>query len=162
MTNREFFIRRWRAEYSTFVKVFRAVPADRMDYRPDPVTRSAAELIWLQVQEKQCWFELLETAKIDWKETPPSLGLDDMIRTYEKAHAELAPALERVDERTWNEKLTQFVMDGRVLFEIPLGEMFWLGLFDAIHHRGQLSVYIRPMGGRVPSIYGPSADDPGK
>jgi uncharacterized damage-inducible protein DinB len=34
-------------------------------------------------------------------------------------------------------------------------------LFDAIHHRGQLSVYIRPMGGRVPSIYGPSADDPG-
>ena len=67
----------------------------------------------------------------------------------------LAPAL------TWNEKTTQFVTDGRVLFEVPLGEMFWLGLFDAIHHRGQLSVYIRPMGGRVPSIYGPSADDPG-
>lgn len=88
-----------------------------MDYRPDPVTRSAAELIWLQVQEKQCWFELLETGKIDWKEAPPSLNLDDMIRTYEKAHAALAP---------------------------------------------QLSVYIRPMGGRVPSIYGPSADDPGK
>jgi uncharacterized damage-inducible protein DinB len=52
-------------------------------------------------------------------------------------------------------------MDGRVLFEVPLDEMFRLGLFDAIHHRGQLSVYIRPMGGRVPSIYGPSADDPG-
>jgi uncharacterized damage-inducible protein DinB len=161
MTNREFFIKRWRQEYPTFVKVFRAVPADSLDYRPDPVTRSAAELIWLQVQEKQCWFELLETGKIDWKETPPSLNLHDMIRTYEKAHAELAPALERVDERTWNEKLTQFVMDGRVFFELPLGEMFWLGLFDAIHHRGQLSVYIRPMGGRVPSIYGPSADDPG-
>jgi len=61
----------------------------------------------------------------------------------------------------WTQKLTQFVMDGRVLFEVPLGEMFWLGLFDAIHHRGQLSVYLRPMGGRVPSIYGPSADDPG-
>jgi len=161
MTNREFFIKRWRQEYPTFVKVFRAVPADRLDYRPDPVTRSAAELLWLQVQEKQCWFALLETGKIDWKETPPSLSLHDMIRTYEKAHAELAPALERVDERMSNEKLTQFVMDGQVFFELPLGEMFWLGLFDAIHHRGQLSVYIRPMGGRVPSIYGPSADDPG-
>ncbi|HZL66321.1 MAG TPA: DinB family protein, partial [Candidatus Limnocylindrales bacterium] len=34
-----------------------------------------------------------------------------------------------------------------------------LGLFDAIHHRGQLTVYIRPMGGKVPAIYGPSADD---
>jgi uncharacterized damage-inducible protein DinB len=161
MTNREFFISRWRQEYPTFVKVLRAVPPDKLNYRPDPVTRSAAELIWLQVQEKQCWPELLKTGKIDWKPTEPTLGLDEMIHAYETAHSELAPALERVDDHTWNEKITQFVMDGRVYFEVPLGEMFWLGLFDAIHHRGQLSVYLRPMGGRVPSIYGPSADDPG-
>ena len=161
MTNREFFLRRWRQEYPTFVKVLRAVPADKLAYRPDAVTRSAAELIWLQVQEKQCWSELLETGKIDWKPTAPIASLEEMIRAYEQAHSELAPALERVDEQTWTEKLTQFVMDGRVYFEVPLGEMFWLGLFDAIHHRGQLSVYLRPMGGRVPSIYGPSADDPG-
>ena len=161
MTNREFFLTRWRQEYPTFVKVLRAVPADKLAYRPDAVTRSAGELIWLQVQEKQCWSELLETGKIDWKPTEPIWSLDEMICAYEKAHSELAPALERVDEQTWNEKLTQFVMDGRVYFEVPLGEMFWLGLFDAIHHRGQLSVYLRPMGGRVPSIYGPSADDPG-
>ena len=161
MTNREFFIRCWRQEYPTFVKVLRAVPPDKMDYRPDPVTRSAAELVWLQVEEKQCWPELLETGRIDWKPTAPARSLEEMIRAYEKAHSELASALERVDDVTWNEKRTQFVMDGRVLFEVPLGEMFWLGLFDAIHHRGQLSVYLRPMGGRVPSIYGPSADDPG-
>jgi uncharacterized damage-inducible protein DinB len=161
MTNREFFIRCWRQEYPTFVKVLRAVPADKMDYRPDPVTRSAAELVWLQVEEKQCWFELLETGKIDWKPTPPALSLDEMIRAYEKAHSELAPILEQVDDRTWDDKVTQFVVDGRVYVELPLGQMFWIGLFDAIHHRGQLSVYLRPMGGRVPSIYGPSADDPG-
>ena len=107
------------------------------------------------------WKEIAAHLKIDWKPTEPVLSLDEMVRAYEKAHSELAPALERVDDRTWNEKITQFVMDGRVFFEVPLGQMFWLGLFDAIHHRGQLSVYIRPMGGRVPSIYGPSADDPG-
>jgi uncharacterized damage-inducible protein DinB len=84
-----------------------------------------------------------------------------MIRAYEKAHSELAPILEQVDDRTWDDKVTQFVVDGRVYVELPLGQMFWIGLFDAIHHRGQLSVYLRPMGGRVPSIYGPSADDPG-
>jgi len=39
--------------------------------------------------------------------------------------------------------------------------MLWGFLFDAIHHRGQLSSYLRPMGAKVPSIYGPSADDPG-
>jgi uncharacterized damage-inducible protein DinB len=36
----------------------------------------------------------------------------------------------------------------------------WLMLMDSIHHRGQLSVYIRPAGGKVPSIYGPSGDEP--
>ena len=43
-----------------------------------------------------------------------------------------------------------------------MGEFFWFSLLDAIHHRGQLSVYIRPMGGKVPSIYGPSGDDMGQ
>ena len=52
-------------------------------------------------------------------------------------------------------------MDGHVAWKAPLGEMMWGLLFDAIHHRGQLSTYIRPMGGKVPSIYGPSGDDPG-
>src|SRR5689334_7291005 len=39
-----------------------------------------------------------------------------------------------------------------------VGGLLWIALFDAVHHRGQLSAYIRPMGGKVPSIYGPSAD----
>jgi len=38
----------------------------------------------------------------------------------------------------------------------------WIALFDAVHHRGQLSTYIRPMGGKVPSIYGPSGDAPSR
>jgi len=42
--------------------------------------------------------------------------------------------------------------------EQPVGQFLWLILFDGIHHRGQLSAYMRPMGGTVPSIYGPSAD----
>jgi hypothetical protein len=36
----------------------------------------------------------------------------------------------------------------------------WGFLFDIIHHRGQLSTYLRPMGSTVPQIYGPSADEP--
>jgi uncharacterized damage-inducible protein DinB len=42
--------------------------------------------------------------------------------------------------------------------EQPIGGFLWFILFDAIHHRGQLSAYIRPMGGKVPAIYGPSGD----
>jgi len=87
------------------------------------------------------------------------MNLAEMVAAYEKAHRELAPRLKNVDETSWHQELTQLVVDGKVFFETSMGHMFWLGLFDAIHHRGQLTVYIRPMGGKVPAIYGPSADD---
>jgi uncharacterized damage-inducible protein DinB len=44
--------------------------------------------------------------------------------------------------------------------ERPAGLMAWSFLFDIVHHRGQLSTYLRPMGSKVPQIYGPSADEP--
>jgi uncharacterized damage-inducible protein DinB len=159
MTNREFFVRCWEDEYPVFLKTLRAVPADRLDYRPHPHSRSAADLVWLQVTEKRCWFELLETGRINWKLPPITMNLEEMVAAYERAHQELAPLLRKVDDTIWRQKPTQFIVDGRVFFETSMGHMFWLGLFDAIHHRGQLSVYIRPMGGKVPAIYGPSADD---
>ena len=44
--------------------------------------------------------------------------------------------------------------------DCPVSEVLWLMLMDSVHHRGQLSVYLRMVGGKVPSIYGPSADEP--
>jgi uncharacterized damage-inducible protein DinB len=70
--------------------------------------------------------------------------------------------LKGIDEKTWDQQMTTlYSPEGKVWQSAPLGGMIWSTLFDLIHHRGQLSTYIRPMGGKVPSIYGPSADDPG-
>jgi uncharacterized damage-inducible protein DinB len=159
-SNREFFLKCWHDEYPTILKVLKAVPPDRLDYRPDPKSRSAAELVWLQVLEKRCWFEMLETGRINWVLSAPPASLGETIAAYEQAHAVVAHLL-AIDDAAWETRSTQFLIDGRVYIETTLGHMFWIGPFDAIHHRGQLSVYLRPMGGRVPSIYGPSADDPG-
>jgi uncharacterized damage-inducible protein DinB len=52
-------------------------------------------------------------------------------------------------------------MGEKVEWETTRGKMAWGLLLDLIHHRGQLSVYIRNMGGRVPAIYGPSGDENG-
>jgi uncharacterized damage-inducible protein DinB len=49
-----------------------------------------------------------------------------------------------------------------ILLKDTVEGLLWIALFDMVHHRGQLSTYIRPMGGKVPSIYGPSADDAGE
>jgi uncharacterized damage-inducible protein DinB len=43
---------------------------------------------------------------------------------------------------------------------IVLVDALWLELFDHIHHRGQFSVYVRLAGAKLPSIYGPTADEP--
>ena len=69
--------------------------------------------------------------------------------------------LGRLDETAW-QKSGRFLFGGTPVWEAPIGEMIWGFLFDAIHHRGQLSTYLRPMGGKVPAIYGPSGDDSGQ
>ncbi len=62
-----------------------------------------------------------------------------------------------MDDATW-EAPGRFLLDGRVVYEYPRRDLAWMLLFDGLHHRGQLSTYLRPMGGKVPSIYGPSGD----
>ena len=160
MTNREFFLQRCEEEYPTFCKVFRALPADQPDFRPHPRSRTAAELLWLLVLEEQACSGWIDAGKVDWKVTPPPASLGEAIAAYERAHSELAPRLCSLDDQTWEEKKVQLVVGGEAgAYELPLGEMLWAVLFDAIHHRGQLSLYIRLTGGKVPAIYGPSADE---
>jgi uncharacterized damage-inducible protein DinB len=62
-----------------------------------------------------------------------------------------------MDDAAWN-KNGQFFSGGKMVSEQPIGRFLWMILFDAVHHRGQLTTYIRPMGGKVPPVYGPSAD----
>ena len=80
---------------------------------------------------------------------------------YERNASAVNERLAGLDEAGW-EKKGQFLMGGQVAWEDSIGEFVWGFLFDAIHHRGQLSTYLRPMGGKVPAIYGPSADDSGQ
>ncbi len=159
MTNREFFIHRWEQEYPGFVQVFKALPADQLDYRPEPRARSAGELLTVLLEIERAGNELCEKGEIHWEDPKGLNKRDEMVAAYEQIHKELGKRLRQLDEATWNKK-SQCWEHGHVEIEDTVGGLFWLFLFDAIHHRGQLSTYIRPMGGKVPSIYGPSADEP--
>jgi uncharacterized damage-inducible protein DinB len=160
MGNREFFIARWEAEAKAFNNVLKALPEGKGDYRPHPRSRSAAELAWVLASEAADLLTLIETGAIDWKDTPPPAKLSATAAQFATAHAKVAERLKGVNDAAWAKKVA-FKMGGKVAWASPLGEMLWGFLFDLIHHRGQLSTYIRPMGGKVPSIYGPSGDDPG-
>ena len=160
MTNQEFFAGRLKAEAPVFVKVIKALPAERADYRPHPTSRSAAELAWMLAESARSAVTLVETHRADWSDPKADGGVAAAAVALDKAQAQLLERVARLDKAAW-ERPAEFAMDGQVAWKAPLGEMLWGLLFDAVHHRGQLSTYIRPMGGKVPSIYGPSADDPG-
>ncbi|HNX51464.1 MAG TPA: DinB family protein [Thermoanaerobaculaceae bacterium] len=159
MSNREFYSARVKAEAPAFSKVIRALPLARGDYRPHPRSRSAAELAWVLAGEVQGAVALVETHRAEWDESTSARGLEGAAEAFEQAQARLLELLAGVDDAAWA-KEAQMLMGGQVGWTAPLGEMLWGFLFDAIHHRGQLSTYLRPMGGKVPSIYGPSGDEP--
>jgi uncharacterized damage-inducible protein DinB len=160
MDNRKFYLERVKAEGPAFSKVLRALPTQRGDYRPHARSRTAAEIAWLIATEAQTCLDLIEKGKVEWSDPDGKGSLKAAADQLDRGQAQLLKALARVDAAAWRRKV-QFLMGGKVAWSAPLGEMLWGMLFDAIHHRGQLSAYIRPMGGKVPSIYGPSADDPG-
>jgi uncharacterized damage-inducible protein DinB len=157
MTNRDFFVQHCAAEFPRFLSVFEATPADRLEYRPHPQSRSAYELIGHLIGHEQDLLELAGTGCINHRMQVPFATLDEGLAMYRQAHEALTEALREMDDAAW-ESQGRFLLDGKVLYEFPRRDLAWLLLFDGLHHRGQLSTYLRPMGGKVPPIYGPSAD----
>ncbi|HET7746384.1 MAG TPA: DinB family protein [Vicinamibacteria bacterium] len=157
MNDREFFLKTRAAEKAGFVKVLRALPADRLDYRPHERSPHARQIAWIIAAELLAACEAAEKGETSWKTVPPP-PLEDMIALFEKQDAELARLVGAMDDAAW-EKKVKLSFGGKVVMEPPCRDFLWMLLFDAIHHRGQLTAYIRPMGGKVPGVYGPSGDD---
>lgn len=157
MTNREFFVQMVSTEFPRFLGVLQATPAGRLDYKPHERSRSAEELIGHLIGHEQDLVELAETGDINHRMHVPFTDLNDAIRIYREAHESAKRALAGVDDNGWD-AIGRFMVQGHVAVEAPRRDLAWMLLMDAVHHRGQLSTYLRPMGGTVPSIYGPSAD----
>ncbi len=145
-------------EWETTKKVLRALKADRMDYRPDPKARSASELAWHIVSSDVWLLEGIAKGEFSMaeKEQPEELNeVGGMIAWYEAAALPLLEKIQSMDGETLARPISFFG-----LFNHP-GVVYLPFLqHHSIHHRGQLATYLRPMGGKVPAIYGGSADAP--
>ena len=156
MHDREFFLARRKVERPAFVNVLKALPAAAIDYKPHEKSPSAQQLVWTLTTELGAGIELCDTGQTSFP-TAPALALDAMIAQFEKDYAGLEERVRKMDDAGWT-KVAPLKSGGKVVMESPVGEFLWMLFFDAIHHRGQLAAYLRPMGGKVPAIYGPSAD----
>ena len=157
MNTREFFSQLCSSEYPKSLGVLQAMPADRLDYRPHGVCRSAKELVEHLIGHEGDLVELVQTGSIHHRNRVPFGTMDEAMTYYRREHEALESALPRLDDTRW-EQVGKFMVGDHTLMEAPCHQLAFMMLLDAIHHRGQLSTYIRPMGGKVPAIYGPSAD----
>ena len=159
MSNAEFFAKRLAAELPAFSKVIRALPQARLDYRPHERSTSANQLAWQLAYEMTDLADLFEKGSATFiPGQPVPSSLDEIADAFDRNSAHAVEVAKAASDDRWNGP-AKFLVGEQVVWEDTVGEMAWGFLLDMIHHRGQLSTYIRPMGGKVPSIYGPSGDE---
>ncbi len=138
-------------------KVLETVPADKCDYRPDTASRTAIELVRHIAAADNRFLETVINGVFDANPAMIPENVKKPAETamwYEERFAKNFDALTKLN----GEQLIKMV-DFRGMFQRPAVSFVMLGLHHTIHHRGQLSSYLRCMGAKVPSIYGESYDD---
>jgi uncharacterized damage-inducible protein DinB len=134
-------------------KVLARIP-EGSEYRPDPKSRTAQEIAWQIVCEEKMIIEALERGRAEWEPPEMPATMKDVLEACEKQTDITVGRWEALPAERWNGTLVFFGATR------PASQMAWSFLFDIVHHRGQISTYLRPMGSTVPQIYGPSGDEP--
>lgn len=158
MDQKEMFLKYWEKESPATRKVLSRIP-EGSDYRPDPKSRTAREIAWLIVHEEMSLAEGMEKGVFEWKDMPPPATMKEVLDAYDRHHDTLTERLKASAPSHWDRDIP-FMYDGKEVMKAPGYDNAWGFLLDIIHHRGQLTTYLRPMGARVPQVYGPSADEP--
>ncbi len=165
MTDRELFIETLRSEIPIFERVMKAVedtPASKHSYKHDKKSRTTLELLSHTFGLESGMFPvIMKVGKIDFATWPaPKWTTAEEVRKEfvknMKATLKLAEAMSAKD---WKVPAIMYMgKKNEEGWKSTKGKMAWGFLLDLIHHRGQLSTHLRPMGGKVPSIYRQSAD----
>lgn len=159
-TEKDMFLQTFEQECKTTLKLLRAFPAERGEYKPHEKSGSARQLAWTFVLE-QGLASMAIDGTIDFKKGMPEAPATfaEIIPAFEKAAAGTAAKIAAASEEDLN-KTVQFPVGPGKMGDLRRFDVVWSSLMDQVHHRGQLSVYLRLVGAKVPSIYGPSADEP--
>lgn len=153
----DFLVADFEREMQTTLRVLEAVPHGRLDYQPDAKAKTGLGLV-LHIALEDSW---LLNGIADGTFTPPpddsdACGIMNPADAVARYRSSVPPALDRVramsgDQLASTLNLFDMMTTSGVNFLV-------MALKHSVHHRGQLSTYLRAMGGTVPGIYGPTAD----
>jgi uncharacterized damage-inducible protein DinB len=157
------FLDAYEKEHVTTMRVLRAFPTDKLELQPHATCRTAREVAWVFVLERglgSMVFRNAFAAGVPGGEMPKAPeSWDAVLAAFEQAHKDFGDLVRSTSDHQLLESV-KFFTAPKTLGDVTRLQFAWFLLCDEIHHRGQFSVYLRMAGGKVPSIYGPSADEP--
>ena len=159
---KQLFLDLFEEEFQRTMRLLRSFPKDQSELRPHDKSKNARELAWMFVVEQGAAEKALTTG-FDWSK-PPQFppapdSFDGILGAIEQGHQKIAGLIRNMPEEDLTKTIKFFTGPGKI-GDMPRMQFLWMMLRDQIHHRGQFSVYQRMAGGKVPSIYGPSLDEP--
>jgi uncharacterized damage-inducible protein DinB len=144
-----------KREAQTTRKVIAAIPEAMRDWRPEQVARSAHELAWHIVAAEVMFLKGVADQKFGTEAPPQKPASIAEVLAWQDQH--LSPVLEAIKSLPAEQLVAP--LDFRGVIKLPAYHFVLLANNHTVHHRGQLATYLRPMGSKVPSIYGGSADE---
>lgn len=160
MTIAESLLPEFDQEMKTTRRLLERVPTDKGTWKPHPKSFSLGHLAQLVARMPGWQLHTMNATELDLSagaaysyETTETL-LSEFDRGVEEAKAVLSRAKDADFMVPWSLKAGD-----RVLFTLPRAVIVRQNINHLIHHRGQLSVYLRLLDVPLPSIYGPTADE---
>lgn len=158
------FLDTFDRECQTTLKVLRAYPEDKLDLKPSDKSKTARELAWVFAAEcglgAHVWNDALANGMPAGGGPPaPPAKWSDLVAGVEKALADYRSLVAAASDEDLDRNV-HFFTAPKTMGQMSRHQFIWFLLHDHIHHRGQFSVYLRMAGGKLPSIYGPTADEP--
>jgi uncharacterized damage-inducible protein DinB len=153
----DFLITDFENEMQSTLRVIEAVPNSQLGYRPDPKSKTGLGLVRHITLEDEWLLNCIANGAFthppDDSDACGIMNSADAVARYKE---KVPAALDRVRAMS-GQKLVD-VIDMFGMMQAPGVNFLAMAAKHSVHHRGQLSTYLRPMGGKVPGIYGPSAD----
>ncbi|HWZ43285.1 MAG TPA: DinB family protein [Candidatus Saccharimonadales bacterium] len=145
-----------RVEHATTKRVIEAIPLDKGDFRPDPVAKTALELAWHIVAAEHRFLNGIFAGAFDFTAINRPDSVNNSAAIAKWFDDSFTTSIAKIEGLSGADLVK--TIDFRGLFQLPAVSYLGLTANHTIHHRGQLSMYLRPMGAKVPSIYGESYD----
>jgi uncharacterized damage-inducible protein DinB len=136
--------------------VIEAIPAGQENYRPHEVSRGALELAWHVVATEMRFLDAVAEGAFDLSPRPMPDSIKNSAALGAWYDQNFGPRVAKLSALSGDQLIK--IVDFRGIFQLPAVMYLGFLLHHTVHHRGQLSTYLRPMGGKVPNIYGESYD----